>query len=437
MVTLRSALLWAVFGNVLPCAPQQAATTAGASCAPMMDPLDGDETVCGKPDEELLGSVPMRGMHVMRVMPCSALPHTGEASCPLFELEVFVDSVREMRLPHAVTVNCSDHELLHLVLALKAVVQPMRNNHSDIPPQGSVARFELELRTGFDRWAFYTPHGERIRTMAGLLRCGRILAVEGGLFVWPGVRLGFRRPVHLLGDETFQQVMLITQSLQPLVFLVDPLLSDAECAHIINVTEPTLVASHVSHFDYDIGKASTQWRRSLQARLATDVDLTVVSMSKRASAVLKLPWKHGEPLQVVRYDAQNGSTPGGKYDAHSDYFDPELYKTQPHMIEMIDGDGSRNRHATLLWYMTDVHHGGETFFPRSGALGHPPDPRCEDEAGLQGMKVTPSKGKALLFYSLRPDGAVDPFSLHGGCPVGEGGVKRVVNQWFWSKPYRP
>ena len=77
------------------------------------------------------------------------------------------------------------------------------------------------------------------------------------------MRLGFRRPVHLLGDETFQQVTLITQSLQPLVFLVDPLLSDAECAHIINVTEPTLVASHVSHFDYDIGKASTQVRDPL------------------------------------------------------------------------------------------------------------------------------------------------------------------------------
>eukprot|EP01048_Picozoa_sp_COSAG05_P003882 COSAG05_NODE_191_length_14617_cov_90.240736_5_plen_100_part_00 len=79
----------------------------------------------------------------------------------------------------------------------------------------------------------------------------------------------------------------------------------------------------------------------------------------------------------------------------------------------------------LMWlfvrrdrYMTDVPHGGETFFPRSGALSHPPDPRCEDEAGMQGMKVTPSRGKALLFYSLRPDGAVDPFSLHGGCPVG-------------------
>lgn len=51
--------------------------------------------------------------------------------------------------------------------------------------------------------------------------------------------------------------------------------------------------------------------------------------------------------------------------------------------------------------------------------------------------VTPSKGKAILFYSLRPDGAVDPFSLHGSCPLmGEGSNKWVVNQRAWTMPYR-
>ena len=60
------------------------------------------------------------------------------------------------------------------------------------------------------------------------------------------------------------------------------------------------------------------------------------------------------------------------------------------------------RQATLLWYMSEVGGGGETFFPRSGGLRHPPDVLCEGGAGWQGMRVTPSKGKAVLFYSLRP-----------------------------------
>ena len=34
------------------------------------------------------------------------------------------------------------------------------------------------------------------------------------------------------------------------------------------------------------------------------------------------------------------------------------------------------------------------------------------------------------------DGAVDPFSLHGGCPV-TSGVKWAVNQRLWTKPWRP
>ena len=52
--------------------------------------------------------------------------------------------------------------------------------------------------------------------------------------------------------------------------------------------------------------------------------------------------------------------------------------------------------------MSEVGGGGETFFPRSGGLRHPPDVLCEGGAGWQGMRVTPSKGKAVLFYSLRP-----------------------------------
>ena len=32
----------------------------------------------------------------------------------------------------------------------------------------------------------------------------------------------------------------------------------------------------------------------------------------------------------------------------------------------------------------------------------------------------PRKAHAILFYSQLPNGALDPMSLHGGCPVVEG-----------------
>lgn len=47
-------------------------------------------------------------------------------------------------------------------------------------------------------------------------------------------------------------------------------------------------------------------------------------------------------------------------------------------------------------------------------------------------------GLATLFYSLRPDGQLDPFSLHAGCPpTTENGTKWVVNKWFWTQPWVP
>ena len=98
-----------------------------------------------------------------------------------------------------------------------------------------------------------------------------------------------------------------------------------------------------------------------------------------------------------------------------DFFDPELYKGQPEMMRSIE-NGKKNRLATLLWYMNDVEEGGETHFPRAGGTSRPDNFLCVGGAEHKGLRVRPKKRKATLFFSLRPDGAPDPFSLHGGCP---------------------
>ena len=113
-----------------------------------------------------------------------------------------------------------------------------------------------------------------------------------------------------------------------------------------------------------------------------------------------------------------------------DYFDPSSYKSQPEMLKLIE-HGARNRFATLLWYMQAPAEGGETHFPRAGGL--PPNQAVGDCTSDGGVKVAPVSGSATLFYSLRPDGAVDPWSMHAGCPP-TSGKKWAVNKWIWNRP---
>ena len=109
-------------------------------------------SVCGSEHEELFTEVPMKGMHILRAVPSSTLPHTGVPACPLFELEVHADGMRELRSEERLTVRCGD-TLDSAVTQLKASVQRVRQGAlgKDIPPVGSVARHELGRSTGFDR----------------------------------------------------------------------------------------------------------------------------------------------------------------------------------------------------------------------------------------------------------------------------------------------
>lgn len=87
--------------------------------------------------------------------------------------------------------------------------------------------------------------------------------------------------------------------------------------------------------------------------------------------------------------------------------------------------GARNRLATLFWYVSSVEEGGETFFPRAlNASGVEYKPWNGDhEDCYRGLAVKPTKGNAVLFYSLLPNGFLDERSLHGGCkPRGEADV---------------
>ena len=46
-----------------------------------------------------------------------------------------------------------------------------------------------------------------------------------------------------------------------------------------------------------------------------------------------------------------------------------------------------------------------------------------------GLSVKATKGDALLFFSLHPDGTEDPSSLHGSCPTLKG-EKWSATKWI-------
>ena len=116
-----------------------------------------------------------------------------------------------------------------------------------------------------------------------------------------------------------------------------------------------------------------------------------------------------------------------RYDHHHDYFDPRLYANDKETLHAI-GHGRRNRLATVFWYLSDVEAGGETAFPRFNGAKPLNMQDCET-----GLRVTPQKGRVIIFYSLLPNGQYDPLSLHGACPVKEG-VKWAANKWVWDEP---
>lgn len=107
-----------------------------------------------------------------------------------------------------------------------------------------------------------------------------------------------------------------------------------------------------------------------------------------------------EALQVVRYE------PGQEYKPHLDAFDSSAGGA--HAKSQYEG---RQRDATILIYLNGPDEGGETIFPELG------------------LRVQPIPRAAIFWRNLRPDGAIDSRTLHGGAPVHRG-IKYAANLWL-------
>jgi prolyl 4-hydroxylase len=268
---------------------------------------------------------------------------------------------------------------------------------------------------------YYTQTGLPLSSPSTFLTHNIVLLYEGGSFMWPGVRLNHTWTVP---TTTGGVMTLRTLSLTPLVLSLDEsFLDESEINTIITKASPHLKNSGVSLMDHDKGKQAKEWRTSSTHFLATRGDSMMETIDKRVSEVTKLGLNQQESIQVLRYEKTQ------KYDGHHDYFDRKFYGSDQSTLKLID-NGAKNRLATAFFYLTDVEKGGETIFYRSGGIGQPRS--FDDCDNNKYLKVKPKAGRIIIFYSLRYNGDLDEYSLHGGCPVKEG-VKFSGNKWIWNR----
>lgn len=113
---------------------------------------------------------------------------------------------------------------------------------------------------------------------------------------------------------------------------------------------------------------------------------------------------YGEPLQGQRYAV------GQEFKAHTDYFEPH----GPDFTKYCATAG--NRTWTFMVYLNMPEAGGATRFTKVGKT------------------VQPETGKLLAWDNRRPDGTLNPTTLHHGMKV-RNGVKHVITKWYRERPW--
>lgn len=133
-----------------------------------------------------------------------------------------------------------------------------------------------------------------------------------------------------------------------------------------------------------------------------EADVVVQSLDLRVARALGHPAANGEGFALLRYET------GQQYLPHCDWIDPEREATRP------DLERWGQRVATCVVYLNDGFEGGATEFPRLG------------------LSFRGGVGDALLWDNVRPDGAVDPETLHAGRPPASG-MKYLLSKWMRDK----
>ncbi|MHA7818818.1 MAG: prolyl hydroxylase family protein [Erythrobacter sp.] len=131
---------------------------------------------------------------------------------------------------------------------------------------------------------------------------------------------------------------------------------------------------------------------------------SVIKLEELLFALNGIDPRFGEPVQGQRYDV------GQEFKPHTDYFTPGGADYEKFCAE------TGQRTWTFMIYLNEVEAGGSTRFK---ALG---------------KTFQPEAGKLLCWNNRRPDGSVNPNTLHHGMKVRKG-VKYVITKWYREREW--
>ena len=159
-----------------------------------------------------------------------------------------------------------------------------------------VHKTDAALESWEDRWTpqpwrLFDTEGVAVRSETALAEGGLFLLFEGGQWIWPGVRPGFKRELAIHD----RAVVMETLELEPLILQVDGFLAPTEATAVINAAAPNVRPSGVTMNDADrkAGKKNSDFRTSETHWLHT----RCVSIIWKVSTVQKmqrvLTWRIG------------------------------------------------------------------------------------------------------------------------------------------------
>ncbi|MBT2617101.1 MULTISPECIES: 2OG-Fe(II) oxygenase [unclassified Bacillus (in: firmicutes)] len=185
-----------------------------------------------------------------------------------------------------------------------------------------------------------------------------------------------------------REINVVARLEEPLIAVLENVLSDDECDKLIELSKDKMNRSKigVTHEVNEIRTSSSMFFQENENDIITKIE-------KRISTIMNIPVEHGEGIQILKYN------PGQEYKAHFDFFTSS------------SNAAKNNRISTIILYLNDVEHGGETFFPKLN------------------FSVFPRKGMAVYFEYFYNDKNLNELTLHGGAPVITG-EKWVATQWM-------
>ncbi|KAL8044584.1 hypothetical protein ABFX02_08G054900 [Erythranthe guttata] len=213
------------------------------------------------------------------------------------------------------------------------------------------------------------------------------------------------------GEDSVEEIPFQILSWIPRALFFPNFATAEQCESIIKMTKPHLKPSKLAFRQGETAENTKGTRTSSGMFISASEDSTGLldQIDAKIAKATMIPKNHGESFNVLRYEI------GQRYHSHYDAFNPAEY-----------GPQKSQRVASFLLYLSDVEEGGETMFPFEN--GQNMDGNYDYRKCI-GLKVKPRRGDVLLFYSLFPNGTIDPTSLHGSCPVIEG-EKWVATKWI-------